>query len=159
MVVASLSEIDPKAALEAIRTPQGSITAETEFKEVKLRTANGTEVPARVVLKDPDTGPRLHCAHGGRPGRQNAVLASASWTTKRNPVLGSYYLVLRAPKVVQRVPLVQLGTVEAIAEKPRRLFMVYTKRRHRFAGYSTTASHLLGICLRHTPVAAPSRIP
>src|SRR5579863_1465524 len=59
LTVTALSTIDPRGAMEAIRAGRPSNGqkvdfGETEFKDVKLRLANGTEIPAAIVLKDPD---------------------------------------------------------------------------------------------------------
>src|SRR5688500_4197245 len=59
LTVTTLGQVDPQATLEALRAGSGGgdrglEIVGSEFKEVKLRLANGTEVPARFVLKDAD---------------------------------------------------------------------------------------------------------
>src|SRR5271170_4145815 len=59
LTVSVLSAIDPHDAMEAMINARGSggqkiEIGDTEFKDVKLRLANNTEIPAVIVLKDPD---------------------------------------------------------------------------------------------------------
>ena len=64
LTVTSLAGVDPQVQFDAMRAAgMGSRGAElvgADFKEVKLRLADGQELPARFVLKDADqTPPRL----------------------------------------------------------------------------------------------------
>jgi len=56
--VTSLAEVDPQTQFDAMRAAGGGRAAPelvgADFKEVKLRLADGKEVPARFVLKDGD---------------------------------------------------------------------------------------------------------
>ncbi len=59
LTVTSLTAIDPRMQFESMRANMGPTGArmevgESDYKEVKLRLADGSEVPARVVLKDGD---------------------------------------------------------------------------------------------------------
>ena len=125
LTVTSLALIDPRAggALGG-RGGGGGDAPETEFKEVKLRLADNSEIPARVVLKDSDLdmafiAPESEAAAGGRKFSY-VNLADAAEPT----VLGTYFEVTRVPKTLQRVPIVQMSTVVGIIEKPRRYILV-----------------------------------
>src|SRR5687768_12071626 len=60
LTVTTLAQVDPQATMEALRASAGTSGGRmqeivgSEFKEVKLRLADGKEVPARFVLKDVD---------------------------------------------------------------------------------------------------------
>ena len=121
LTVTSLSLIDPSAAAGGGRG--GADVPETEFKEVKLRLADNSEVLARVVLKDADLDlafivPESEAAAGRQfPFVKLDEAAEAA-------VLGSYAEITRVPKTLQRVPIVQMSTIVGIIEKPRRYFLV-----------------------------------
>lgn len=128
LTVAVLSMIDPKGSLEAMRASRGSDQkieiGETEFKEVKLRRANNTEVPAVIVLKDPDLNlifiaPLPDAAAPARTFPFVSLDKSAA-----AEVLGNYFFVSRVSKTLQRIPIVRQTTVMGIVEKPRRMFLV-----------------------------------
>ena len=116
LTVTSLGSIDPRAAVS--RSDGG----ETEFKEVKLRLADGTEVPARVVLKDADLDLAFIAPTAAADPRQFAHLRLENAADA--VVLGTYYDLTRVNKALQRLPIVRLSTVVGVVEKPRRLVLV-----------------------------------
>ncbi|HEY4989996.1 MAG TPA: hypothetical protein VII09_09325 [Opitutaceae bacterium] len=128
LTVAVLSMIDPKGSLEAMRASRGGDQkieiGETEFKEVKLRRANNTEVPAVIVLKDPDLNLIFIAPlpDAAAPGRTFPCISLDQAAT--GEVLGNYFFVSRVPKNLQRVPIVRLTTVMGIVEKPRKMFLL-----------------------------------
>jgi hypothetical protein len=129
LTVSCLSTIDPRGAMEAMRLAQGAggqkvEIGETEFKDVKLRLANGTEVPSVIVLKDPDLNLVFIAPlpTGTTPPRTFQYVALEKEATAA--VLGNYFFVSRASKNLQRVPIVHMTTVTGIVEKPRRMFLV-----------------------------------
>jgi len=129
LTVTSLAAIDPRTQFEAIRASIGPGAArmevrETDYKEVKLRLSDGTEVPARVVLKDGDLdlafiAPDPEAAAGKR-GFTPVKLDEPA----EGMVLNTYFVISRAPKVLQRVPVVRPSLVVGIVEKPRRMFLM-----------------------------------
>ena len=129
LTVTVLSLVDPHGAMEAMRAAQGAggqkiEIGETEFKDVKLRLANNTEVPSVIVLKDPDlnlifVAPLLDAAAKPRTFPCISLDKAAA-----EEVLGHYYYVTRAHKSLQRVPIVRETTVVGIVEKPRRMFLM-----------------------------------
>jgi hypothetical protein len=129
LTVTVLSMVDPRSSLEAMRAAQGAGASkieigETEFKDVKLRLANNTEVPADVVLKDPDLNlifiaPVVDAAAPARKFTSVRLDKAVD-----GEILGNYFLVSRAPKSLQRVPLVRMTTVMGIVEKPRKMFLL-----------------------------------
>jgi hypothetical protein len=128
LTVAVLSMIDPKGSLEAMRAQQGGgqkiEIGETEFKEVKLRLANNTEVPAVIVLKDPDLNLIFIAPlpDAAAPARTFPSIPLDKPATAE--VLGNYYFVSRVSKSLQRTPIVRQTTVLGIVEKPRRMFLM-----------------------------------
>lgn len=128
LTVTSLAEVDPQTAFEAARVAQPGRQVEllgVDFKEVKLRLADGTEVPARFVLKDADLdlafmAPENATAEAGPRTFTHVDLAAAT----EGDVMDEFYFVSRASKALQRVPLVQQSVVRGLVEKPRRLYLM-----------------------------------
>jgi S1-C subfamily serine protease len=120
LTVTSLSLIDPRAAAGG-RAAEGP---ETEFKEVKLRLADNSEVAAQVILKDSDLdlafiAPESAAAAAGHTFAFVKLENAADAT-----VLGNYYEITRMPKTLQRTPIVQMSTVVGMIERPRRFVLV-----------------------------------
>lgn len=128
LTVTVLSAIDPRGAIEAMANQRGMAqrieVGETEFKEVKLRLANNTEVPAVIVLKDPDLNlvfiaPVTDATTPKRVFPYVSLDRSAT-----GELLGNFFFVNRAPKSLQRVPIVRPSLVVGIVEKPRRMYLM-----------------------------------
>lgn len=128
LTVTSLAEVDPQSAFEAMRMGQpGGARIElvgADFKEVKLRLSDGTEVPARFVLKDADLDLAFMAPDlgAGAPKREFPHVDLGQGA--EGVVLGSYFFVARAAKVLQRVPIVRASQVMGIVEKPRRFYLM-----------------------------------
>jgi hypothetical protein len=126
LTVTTLAGVDPQVQFDAIRALQqggrGPELVGAEFKEVKLRFADGKEVPARFVLKDVDLDLAFMAPETAEAGREYAYVKLDQAT--EGAVLGNYYYVARAPKTLQRVPLVRSTEIIGIVEKPRRFFLL-----------------------------------
>ena len=126
LTVTSLADVDPQVMFEAARAAQpGGRVPElvgADFKEVKLRLADGTEGPARFVLKDVDLDLAFIAPEASAEMKTFAYVDLGN--EAEGAVLGSYYYVARAPKTLQRVPLIRATSVAGIVERPRRLFLM-----------------------------------
>jgi S1-C subfamily serine protease len=126
LTVTTLAGVDPQVQFDAMRaSQQGGRQMElvgVEFKEVKMRLADGTEVPARFVLKDADLDLAFMAPETTEPGREYAHVKLDE--AAEGLVLGDYFFVARAPKSLQRIPLVRSSEIMGIVEKPRRFFLV-----------------------------------
>jgi hypothetical protein len=143
LTVLSLGSIDPRVGMSAAM--QGQVRFdEPEFKEVKLRLADGTEFPARVVLKDAD----LDLAFIAPEHAPETPVPFVDLTAAADPViLETYFDIARGNKLAQRVPAVRAVYVTGIIEKPRR----YVLLSEYSAGCPVfdSAGKVLGIALRH----------
>lgn len=127
LTVVSLAEVDPQAALEAARASAPGRLPEIvglDFKEVKLRLADGKEVPARFVLKDADLDLAFMAPEGGAEEAKREFPYVNLAETVEGELLSSFFFVTRAPKVLQRVPIVRATAVAGIVEKPRRFYLM-----------------------------------
>lgn len=144
LTVTSLAAIDPRSTIPAGANMR---IEEPDFKEVKLRLADNTEVPARVVLKDADLDLAFIAPDGAGAAADRQFAHVKLEDAAEAAVLGAYYDVSRAPKALQRTPTVRLINMSGIVEKPRRLFLL--------ADYSPgcpvfdAGGRILGVSVRH----------
>jgi S1-C subfamily serine protease len=127
LTVTTLAAVDPQVQFDAMRSsPQGGgrmpELVGTDFKEVKLRLADGREVPARFVLKDADLDLAFMAPETPEAGKEYAHVKLDD--AAEGMVLGNYFYVARAPKTLQRVPIVRATEVTGIVERPRRFFLL-----------------------------------
>jgi hypothetical protein len=125
LTVTSLAVVDPQSSYDAARQQDSRVQlVSADFKEVKLRLADGTEIPARFVLKDSD----LDLAFMAPDTAANATAREFTHVKLAEPaeaaLLEEFYYVARAPKVLQRIPLVRSGEIMGIIEKPRKLYLL-----------------------------------
>lgn len=125
LTVTSLAVVDPQSQAEGIRAQQGGRGPElvgTDVKEVKLRFADGKEVPARFVLKDADLDLAFMAPESAEPDRVFPHVDLREAAT--GEVLANYFFVSRASKSLQRVPTVRTTEIMGIVERPRRFFLM-----------------------------------
>lgn len=154
LTVTTLAAVDPQATLDALRSTSGGNRGPeivgSEFKEVKLRLADGKEVPARFVLKDADLdlafmAPEATPENAGRQFPYVKLDEAAE-----GAVLSDYFYVGRAAKIQQRVPLVRATEIIGVVEKPRRFYLM-TDQFSQWMGTPVfnAEGRVLGITLQH----------
>jgi S1-C subfamily serine protease len=121
LTVVSLSAIDPGALLA--KNPAfaaAKVSIETELTDVKLRLADATEVPAKIVLRDSDLD-LLFVRPTDAPSKPMPCVDSASPTFNAvDPVIA----VQRLQELAGWRTATALGNVEAVVDKPRRFYLV-----------------------------------
>lgn len=117
LTVTSLASIDPR-----VGRGRGSENSDSEFKEVKLRLADNTEIPAMVVLKDAELDVAFIAPIAGTGPAKTYPYLNLEDSGKAE-VLGTYFDMTRLPKNMQRVPVIQTVSVLGLIEKPRRLIL------------------------------------
>ena len=129
MVVTVLAAFDPHASMEAMMNSRGTGApkveiGETDFRSVKMRLADDTEIPAVVVLKDRDHNLMFIApvSDTAAPRRTYPFVPLKKAAT--GIVLGNYYYVSRATISQQRVPLVRATTIIGIITQPHRIFLM-----------------------------------
>ncbi len=125
LTVTTLAAVDPQATMEAMggsSDGRGPQIVGSEFKEVKLRLADGKEVPARFVLKDADLDLAFMAPETSEAGKTypNVRLEDAV----EGAILNTYFYVARAPKTLQRVPMVRRTEIMGMVDRPRRLYVL-----------------------------------
>lgn len=127
LTVLSYTMLDPTAMLNAAMAGGGGLGDEKiEFKSelsgVKIRLADGTEVPAKLVLKDDDLD--LAFVMPTEKGKKLPFLALDATTDAPklkalDPVIG----VWRLPQALDRQAAVGVGRVAAVVNKPRTFYV------------------------------------
>lgn len=157
LTVTTLAAVDPQVQFDAIRASSagGGRMPElvgADFKEVKLRLADGKEVPARFVLKDADLDLAFMAPEASEAGREYPHVDLAQ--SVDGTVMGTYYFVSRASKSLQRVPTVRATEIMGIVEKPRRFFLL-TEQAVATPVFEAQGK-VLGITLQHFANGRPS---
>lgn len=122
LAVVSLAAIDPSEVLEGTRinTAKGPMKIDVtgvEFKLVRLRLPDGTEVPARVILKDPD----LDVAFIKPINRVAMPLVHVDLANDAYPqLLSTGYVLGRSSRATQGAPMVRRSDIISLSENPRR---------------------------------------
>jgi hypothetical protein len=131
LTMTSLSSVDPRSIFESMRSQlkTGADPVElgkTEYKNLRLRMADGTEIPAKILWKDVDHDLVLLAPDGAAASNRAFTFVDLSHATESASVLGTYYHLSRTGEEFQRVLLVRASTVIGIVERPRRLLLVST---------------------------------
>ncbi|MES2695546.1 MAG: serine protease [Verrucomicrobiota bacterium] len=123
LTVTTLANVDPQATMSAMGgNSRGAEIVGSDFKEIKMRFADGREVPARFVLKDADLDLAFMAPETNEPGKVYPYVKLEEAAEAK--VLQTLYYVARAPKALQRVPLVRATEVMGIVEKPRKFYLL-----------------------------------
>ncbi|MFM9092127.1 MAG: trypsin-like peptidase domain-containing protein [Verrucomicrobiota bacterium] len=156
LTVTSLAGVDPQVQFDAMRAAgMGSRGAElvgADVQEVKLRLADGPELPARFVLKDADLDLAFMAPEEPAAGRKFPHVALGE--AVQGDLLGTFYYVARASKALQRVPLVRSSEVMGVVEKPRRLYLL--SEQAAGSPMFDAGGKLLGISLQHFANGRPT---
>ena len=151
LTVTSLAQVDPQVQFDSIRSGQGGGRGPelvgTDFKEVKLRLADGSEVPAKFVLKDADLDLAFMAPDESAEGPKRSFPFVKLDEAVEGTVLGGYFYVARAPKILQRVPLIRATDISGIVEKPRRFYLL--TEQSMGSPVFDPQGHVLGITVQH----------
>ncbi len=117
MTVVSLVTLDQGRAAAG----RGADSA-TEFKEVKMRLADNTEIPAAVVLKDAELDIAF-IVPTGEGATKTYPFLNLGEATEPN-ILGTYFEIGRLNKLLQRVAVVNTVTVIGTIDRPRKVILL-----------------------------------
>jgi len=135
LTVVSLTTTDPGSAMKDAYTramiarggDPSQLKFESELSDVKIVLADGTEIPADVVLRDKD----LDLAYlrpsnkPGEPGQTAKPFPFVDLGRDTKPQLLDEVIVInRLSKVANRAPAISVGRIEAVVDKPRTLYVL-----------------------------------
>lgn len=133
LVIISLEAMNPVSKLMRlgmnVRTQGINLRdIKSELSQVKIRLADGTEVPAKVVLEDSDLGLSFLRPEPPAEGTEPRTFASIALETgAAAEVLDQVIELRRLGKTLDSEPAVGLERVTAVVKKPRELFCTSTK--------------------------------
>ena len=122
LTVISLSAIDPSAMLRArMRGQAMELKIDSEVKDAKLTLADGTELPAQVVLRDKD----LDLAYVQPIDKPAKPLVAVDFTHTAKPqVLDEVICLNRLGKIADRAVAVSIERLDALVERPRPFYVL-----------------------------------
>lgn len=129
MVVTALSNIDPSGQVSGreVNTPQGRITLDASaiLKEVKIILADGSEVPADVVMKDADLDLAFLRPKPDAKEAKGITFPCVSLKDSGTAELADQVVSLaRADEILNRQPQVSRGQIITVTKKPRQFLRV-----------------------------------
>ncbi len=157
LTVVSLSEIDPGATVmkRRARFMGPNDRFESKIKDLKLITADNTEIPAAVVLRDTD----LDIAFIRPLGKPAAPMTFVDLSKGASPrLLENCFVIGRMGEIARRTSSAMTGEIQAIVTKPRTFYI--PEAEISSAGLATPVFNAEGapigiVMLRHNPSADP----
>jgi len=126
LTVLSLSRVDPTATLlSRIRTPGGSVNV--NYTEVLLLMQDGTEVPAKLLLKDTDLDLAyvLPIKEKGEKNEKRTFSHVPRSSKNKDPLpLDEVVSLGKLGRNLYRQSTLRKGWVNAVIEKPRKYFVI-----------------------------------
>jgi len=127
LTVVSLSMLDPMSLVMGLASSMGEgldLNLKTQFSDVKMRLPDGTEIPATLVLKDPDLDLAFLLPEK-KEGTALPKFTSIKLDGKpKAQVLDRIVMLSRHGKTLDRQPSVNLTRVSAVIRKPRTFYVV-----------------------------------
>jgi len=122
LTVISLSTIDPSAMMKArMRGQAGELKIDSTVKDAKIVLADGTELPAEVVLRDKD----LDIAYVLPVEKPAKPLPAIDLAKSAKPqVLDEVICLNRLGKVANRVASVSVERIDALVDRPRPFYVL-----------------------------------
>ncbi len=117
LAVCSLSEVDP---FYRIDSTDPTCRFESEIRDLKLITPDGTEIPGEVVLRDRDLD--LAFVRPSKAPEQPMVAIDLTRSAEAQ-MMDSVVVLGRLEEIGNRAPWASLDRVHAVIEKPRRLYV------------------------------------
>lgn len=121
LTVVSLTETDPSTMIRRMARAQGrEMNIESQVKEAHLIQPDGSEIPAKIVLRDPDMDMTFL-----RPeSKADMTFASVDLSDASNPqVLDQIVFLSRLGRVANRAYGAAIDRIQAVIERPRTLYV------------------------------------
>jgi hypothetical protein len=124
LTVLSLSQTNPSGMLSDLLSGSGSadsLEMKSELSDVQIVLSDGTEIPAKIVLRDKD----LDIAFARPTEKRDEPFVSIDLSDGASPqILDEVIVLKRMGRIANRTPRVSLARVEAVVEKPRTFYVL-----------------------------------
>ena len=123
------SGIDPSMTYAGRRVQGARLVVKASYSEVKIRLSDGTEIPAKIVLKDTDLDLAFVMPDAGSEEAEAAEFEFKPVDLKaaaRVNVLDEVISLGRLGKALDRRPTVALGRIAGVVKKPRNFYVATT---------------------------------
>ena len=120
LAVCALSEADPTNAVGQMMGDQEGFKFEMDITDVKMRLADGTELPAKVVLRDKDLD--LAFVRLIDPPAKPLAAVDLSGAAPTD-VLEEVIILNRMGEVANRVPATMVDRIVGVIKKPRLMYI------------------------------------
>ncbi|MGD0057838.1 MAG: serine protease [Verrucomicrobiia bacterium] len=129
LTVVSLATTDPSSTVKdayahAIAARGGDMSQfkfDSELNDVKIVLADGTEIPADVVLRDKDLD-LAYLRPSDKPAKPLACIDLTKDAKAR--ILDEVIVINRLSQAANRAPAVSIGRIEGIIDKPRTFYLL-----------------------------------
>lgn len=123
LAVVALSQIDQGQMMAGFQVNGQEIKVKTDFSDVKIRLADGTEVPAKIVMKDSDLDLAFVMPDKTDEKTKAAKFAPLDLAKSgKAAILDDIIVLSRLGKSLDNQPAVFLGNVSAVVNKPRTFY-------------------------------------
>ena len=156
LTVVSNSMIDPTASIrKQMRSPSARVNV--EFEEVRILLDDGSEIPSRLQLKDPDLDLAFVKPIEGSEELKTASIRPVNLRSKAKPAILDEVLVLgKLGRTLYRQPTVGVAHVSSVIEKPRNYYVL--SKAMPGAPIFDARGRLLGIAVYKIANGAPTSI-
>lgn len=125
LAVTALTNLSPQRAMSRIRIRSQTLEIDSQVEEVKYRLADGTELPARLLLKDEDLdlaflGPQKPLDEETQA--KIAAIPLSEEATAPQP-LDTVVILSRGGDDLDYTPMLHLTRVSALLDKPRTFYL------------------------------------
>ncbi len=153
LTVTSLAAVDPKSAYDVVRiqmqtTGMPADLLSSEMKSIRIRLADGTEVPARLIGKD---AARDIAFFGPENPSRSFTFVDFRRAAESATAMADCLHLMRLTDAMGRIAVVRPGVIVAITERPRRMILTSTDLYQDGVGCPVFdgEGRLIGVCLRY----------
>ena len=146
----ALSEADPTNAVGQMMGDQEGFKFEMDITDVKMRLADGTELPAKVVLRDKDLD--LAFVRLIDPPAKPLAAVDLSGAAPTD-VLEEVVILNRMGEVANRVPATMVDRIVGVIKKPRLMYIPGPIGQYSSLGCPvfTTDGKVIGVIVNRFP--------
>jgi hypothetical protein len=125
LAVTSLANLSPQSSMGRIRFGGRSVEIDSQVEEVKYRLSDGTEVPARLVLKDEelDLAFLAPLKPLDEPTRQKISVIPLGDAAAQAELLDPTIFICRATDSLNYVPILEVDKIVAVISTPRTCYL------------------------------------